>query len=255
MGKRFQIVQLYRSLRDSAKHKKLISKSDRQPSSDVLTEIESKEGQLLVESVKGKLINKKLLQSLEPQQHPAFCGLATTCVTLRGLGMEVTQEGIFNGLDTTGYPLIWFDYFGFGFADWFPHTMKISLNHLLKYDGLPLSAANALMRHYGLTVEMYKQPVSKEDLVQHLRESLLSESESVVVVNYSRPAVKQRGTGHFAPVAAFSPNYDSCLLLEVNSWRYSSVWVKLDVIIKAMNTTSPGGTRRGYMKISKCTSA
>eukprot|EP01060_Flectonema_neradi_P027894 TRINITY_DN37533_c0_g1_i1.p1 TRINITY_DN37533_c0_g1~~TRINITY_DN37533_c0_g1_i1.p1 ORF type:complete len:253 (+),score=31.30 TRINITY_DN37533_c0_g1_i1:124-882(+) len=251
MSKRYQIVQFYRSLRDSCKHKKLVSKPDLQPPSNVLTPVESDLGRRITKSVEGRLVNEKLLKALEPQRHPAFCGLATTCVTLRGLGIETSQPSIFSILDNKGFPPIWFGYFGFGFIDWMPHPIKVLLNHQLKYDGLPLSAATTLMQQFGLSVSMFKQPVSRETFVKHLEESLRKGSNSVIVVNYSRPSVQQRGTGHFAPVAAYSPEHDSCLLLEVNSWRYPSVWVRIDVLLDALNTISPGGTRRGFLKVSK----
>ena len=77
-------------------------------------------------------------------------------------------------------------------------------------------------------------------------------SNDVLVVNYSRKALGQKGWGHFSPIAAYHRESDRVLILDVGAHKYTPSWVKLDALWKAMDTPdSDSGKNRGYVIISK----
>ncbi|KAJ9463365.1 Glutathione gamma-glutamylcysteinyltransferase [Diplonema papillatum] len=249
MPKRPAVVQFYRSMRDAWRHKRLASRLDRQPLPAQLTDAESEAGRELFE---GSARNACLAACFEKQQHPAFCGLATCCVVLRSLGVHVTQASIFDVLSPE-FPEQWFAFFGFAFADRLPQAVKVALNEHLKYDGLPLNAARRLLEAHGMRVDTVgcSAGVTAESLLRDLRPTLHDGSRVVLVANYDRPTLGQRGTGHFAPVAAYHEAARKCLVLDVNWYRYPSVWLDVELLVQAFQPLSPGGTRRGYMLVSK----
>eukprot|EP01064_Diplonema_japonicum_P017462 TRINITY_DN25582_c0_g1_i1.p1 TRINITY_DN25582_c0_g1~~TRINITY_DN25582_c0_g1_i1.p1 ORF type:complete len:268 (+),score=54.83 TRINITY_DN25582_c0_g1_i1:57-806(+) len=248
MGKRPQIVQFYRSTRDARKHKRLRSVVDLQPLHEALIDENSEAGR---ELFKGCIMNESLLKVTEKQEHPAFCGLASSCVVLKGLGVDTTQDSIFEVLESKGFPKGWFSHFGFGFVDYAPHAVKVALNRHLKFDGIPLGAAAALMQSYTLNISKHNTGITPETFLEHLLPTLHTNSRTVFVANYNRGTLHQRGTGHFAPIAAYNPTHRKCFVLEVNQNRYPSVWVDLDMLTEATNTISPGGTKRGFLLITK----
>ncbi|CAE7475943.1 PCS3 [Symbiodinium pilosum] len=72
-----------------------------------------------------------------------------------------------------------------------------------------------------------------------------------LLVNYSRSAIGQRmfSGGHYAPIAGYNAKEDKVLLLEVNCWRYPSVWVDLPSLWLAIQTQVANGNWRGYLRI------
>ena len=84
---------------------------------------------------------------------------------------------------------------------------------------------------------------SQETLPEHSRRYLL--------VNYSRLKLGQKrfSGGHYAPVGAVNYGMDRVLLLEVNQWRYPSVWVNISELWSAIQTQAGNGSWRGYLRL------
>ena len=244
-----QVVQLYRSVRDAARHKKLRSVANPQEVRERTVALDTPQGQALLADA---VVDRRLLACGEAQQHPAFCGIATCTAVLRYFGRDdAHQQRVFDAFDgAAGFPPVWFRYFGFGFADRLPRAAKAALNHHLKYDGMPLSAATALLTHaHGLGACTVKDGITPASLLEEAA-AAVRDPGRVLIANYDRGVLLQRGTGHFAAVAAHHEVSGRVLLLEVNSYRYPSVWVDAAVLAEAVNTVSPGGTKRGYVCIS-----
>ncbi len=74
-----------------------------------------------------------------------------------------------------------------------------------------------------------------ERVVGELKKNL-SEPNNFVVINYSRAELKQVGSGHFSPVAAYDEESDSFLVLDVNPFGGPWVWVDASDLVNAMNT-------------------
>ena len=256
MPQRAQIVQLFRSFRDARKHKLLKSRVDLQEVHEHTVPLESAQGQSLLQGC--TLVNTDLLSRVQAQEHPAFCGVANCTLILQHFGRHVTQQGLFAPF-THSMPAVWFRHFGFGFCDYLPTFLKCRLNAHLRFDGLPMNAAVTLLSEsYNLDVQRVdKDGISVEGLRADVLRALsvvggggVGETpRTVLLTNYDRAVMLQRGTGHFAAVAAYNAEEDMCLLLEVNSFRYPHVFVKTERLVDAIATISPGGTRRGYLNV------
>lgn len=81
----------------------------------------------------------------------------------------------------------------------------------------------------------------RADLVENLKRR-----DDYVVVNYWRQAVGQRGGGHISPLAAYDPESDSFLVLDVNPASAGWVWIPTAILVKGMRTFDRV-ENRGYL--------
>jgi hypothetical protein len=70
------------------------------------------------------------------------------------------------------------------------------------------------------------------------------------LANYDRRALGQKGGGHISPLAAYDPDQDRVLILDVARYRYPAVWVTTPDLwraIRSIDTSS--GLSRGLVII------
>lgn len=80
--------------------------------------------------------------------------------------------------------------------------------------------------------------------------------ESVLIVSYHRGTLGQTGTGHFSPIAAYSPAHDSVLILDSARFKYDPHWVKLPLLVQAMQAEDTStGKPRGYLLLRRSAAA
>jgi hypothetical protein len=73
----------------------------------------------------------------------------------------------------------------------------------------------------------------------------------VLVVSYNRKTLKQTGSGHFSPIAAYDKISDSVLILDTARFKYGAHWTKLPLVYEAMKPIDPDtGMPRGYALLS-----
>lgn len=69
-----------------------------------------------------------------------------------------------------------------------------------------------------------------------------------MVLSYARSVLGQTGGGHFSPLAAYDPQTDRALLLDVARFKYAPHWVQLRVLYEAMKPLdSTTGRPRGLV--------
>jgi len=71
----------------------------------------------------------------------------------------------------------------------------------------------------------------RTDLVDNLKRR-----GDYVVVNYRRETAGQQGGGHISPLAAYDPESDSFLVLDVNPASAGWVWMPASTLVKGMRT-------------------
>jgi len=69
-----------------------------------------------------------------------------------------------------------------------------------------------------------------------------------LVTSFARQSLDQTGDGHFSPIAAYHAPTDSCLVLDVARFKYSSYWVGVTELYEAMMPADTvSGLSRGWM--------
>ncbi len=119
------------------------------------------------------------------------------------------------------------------------HGLKVTKVHV----GTPATGASSGTANPPLAQEEIQSIVSK-------MAKNLAEENNYVVVNYSRGALGQPGSGHISPVAAYDQVSDSFLVLDVNPSGGPWVWVAAADLVQAMNTTD-STMNRGFLLVSE----
>lgn len=70
-------------------------------------------------------------------------------------------------------------------------------------------------------------------------------------ISYDRKTLKQTGSGHFSPIAAYDNETDSILILDTARFKYPPYWVPLELAFRSMlPIDSDTGKSRGYFLVS-----
>jgi hypothetical protein len=94
-----------------------------------------------------------------------------------------------------------------------------------------LFKAHALRTRLVIVDDKKSEQEIRTDLVENLKRR-----GDYVVVNYWREAVGQQGGGHISPLAAYDPESDSFLVLDVNPASAGWVWMPTATLVKGMRT-------------------
>jgi len=116
--------------------------------------------------------------------------------------------------------------------------------------GLQLQQIHEIFLSHGLKskIRVVTENLSDETVKSELISNLKTKDD-YVVINYKRSVLGQKGFGHISPLGAYDKKTDSFLIMDVNSSKYSWVWVSSKKLIKAMRTFDKV-TNRGYLLLS-----
>ncbi len=182
----------------------------------------------------------KLLRFFEGQIHPLYCGVASSVVALNALSVkspECSRIGSFSLFTQTGFVA--------------KVAERVVGKNTIEKGGLSFNQLTAILKTLPIKVNQY-QALSMSDA--RLREQLLHSLQNphqIVLANFERSQINQRGSGHWSPVAAYDSKSDSFLVLDVARFKYPPYWVKADALFKAMRTINGRGQSRGFLTIQK----
>lgn len=188
-----------------------------------LIDYDSPEGELLLRNAESIGDFLRLSVYFETQQNTAYCGVASAAMALNTLGSPrpiSEQHG--------GVAFATQDNF---FTD---NTEEVLASSKVRRSGMTLQQlADALQTHGVVAEPHFADGLSLSAMSQLIRSSLL-DSDRVVLVNYHRPAIGQPGPGHISPIAAFEPDSNRFLVLDVSRYKHVPVWVHEEVLWQGM---------------------
>jgi glutathione gamma-glutamylcysteinyltransferase len=76
-----------------------------------------------------------------------------------------------------------------------------------------------------------------------------SRKRPILLANFARKLLNQTGDGHFSPLAAYAPESDMVLIMDVARFKYPPHWVPSRTIYEAMQTSDKAGKPRGYLLV------
>ncbi|TMS35245.1 hypothetical protein L596_002689 [Steinernema carpocapsae] len=177
----------------------------------------------------------KLAAQFRTQDEPAYCGLSTLVMVLNALEVDPGR--------------VWK-------APWrFYHESMLDCClplEVIKKTGITVDQFACLARCNRLqTTTNYASDTeaSRKQFREDLLVSVTSE-DFVMVVSYDRSVFGQTGTGHFSPVAAFDPETDRALIMDVARFKYPPHWVSMSLIHRAMLSKDPATEKaRGFFTL------
>ena len=116
--------------------------------------------------------------------------------------------------------------------------------------GLQLHQLESVFKAYKVSVRkrVVTGKLSKKTILEEMKTNLLN-SSNFILVNYARKTLGQKGGGHISPIGAYDEKSDTFLIMDVNPNKAPWVWVKSDLLIKAMNSFDTV-ENRGYLLIN-----
>jgi hypothetical protein len=113
--------------------------------------------------------------------------------------------------------------------------------------GFQLRQFEALLKAHGLRTRLVivDDQITEQQVRTELVENLRRRGD-YLVVNYWREAVGQQGGGHISPLAAYDPDSDSFLVLDVNPASAGWVWMPTATLVQGMRTFDTV-ENRGYL--------
>ena len=184
--------------------------------------------------------------TFETQKTQAYCGVASTVMTLNALGVPAPTSPQYQP-----YSLFTQD----NVLD--EKTDAIRPRDLLAQRGMTLDQLGAIIALHPLKVEVRHAASGGLDEFRKSASEYLAAKGHFVIVNYLRKALGQQIGGHISPLGAYDEKSDRFLILDVARYKYPPVWVTASDLFDAMNTPDSDNDNktRGYVLISSELSA
>lgn len=182
-----------------------------------------------------------LANYFETQNNQAYCSVASSVMALNALGVARPA--------TAQYP----DYPFFTQAGFFDKVDPASLDvGAVATTGLTMEQLAAVLATHPVKVERkYASDMTIAQFRATLRQQLAG-SERVVLANFDRKELKELGSGHWSPLAAYHAGSDTVLLLDVARYKYPSLWVPVaELYAAARSVDSTSGRSRGLILLGK----
>eukprot|EP00545_Synedropsis_sp_CCMP1620_P009370 CAMPEP_0119007408 /NCGR_PEP_ID=MMETSP1176-20130426/2991_1 /TAXON_ID=265551 /ORGANISM="Synedropsis recta cf, Strain CCMP1620" /LENGTH=401 /DNA_ID=CAMNT_0006959549 /DNA_START=28 /DNA_END=1233 /DNA_ORIENTATION=- len=220
----------------------------RRPLPSTCVALSSPQGRQLFESAlkhKGLKSFFVLMEQFTTQSEPAYCGISSLVMVLNALAVDPRR--------------LWK-----GPWRWYHEELLNCCMDLedIKKTGITLNVFVCLAKCQGLkaekhlaedtTLEEFRQAVESTSVEKDDGgEGFLECDDPLLVVSYNRQVIKQTGTGHFSPIAAFDKESDQVLILDTVRFKYGAHWVPLPLLFDAMLPVDPDtGKSRGYVLLS-----
>ncbi len=180
-----------------------------------------------------------LLSNYETQMNRAYCGVASAVMILNTLDVKPT-------LDVAHFPYQRFTQNNLFYQ---PGVIDIMTPQQVTSQGLTLSQlANVLSLYLKTEVHTGTQSSQAQFKSQLVRS--INQPQTYVIANFDRAILKQPGSGHFSPIAAYDAAEDRFLILDVARYQYVPYWVSSTMLYQAMQSQDRNGVSRGYLVVS-----
>ena len=183
--------------------------------------LDSIEGQKLLESSSYRRNYELLNYYFTAQNKFNYCGVASAAIVLNALS-TTTSTG-FEKNDSSAITQ----------HDVFENKIKPVILFGSVFLGMTLEQLEKLFKAYCVNAKAYYAKFITINEFRNLAKLSLNQSDTFVVVNYSRTWAGL--SGHISPLVAYSLAEDSFLILDVTQ-KNSSVWMKTRTLYSAMNT-------------------
>lgn len=201
-----------------------------QPLPANLIALDASEGKQLLSASTFQADYDSLRKNFESQSRPAFCGVASSVMTLNALtggSAKLTQSAFFN--QAAG---------------------GITASLHVTFGGMTLAQLADFLRAHNVAAKPYHAASTSLDAFRSILRQNLRTKDDYLLVNYERAVLGQGKTGHISPLAAYNADSDKVLILDVASYKYPPVWVSVEQLWQAMNTVdSSSGLSRGFVVV------
>lgn len=181
----------------------------------------------------------RLINYFETQITNAFCSIASSVMILNALDIPKPYVERFR------YPL-------FTQEDNFftPAVTAIVSRETVLRRGSTVSELAKMLNTFEVKATPLHANTLTLETFRSLLMSVLVDPNRYVIADFYRPALGQKGTGHFSPLAAYNAKEDQVLVLDVSRYKHPPFWVKTEDLYNSMLTCDQDvGEMRGLVLI------
>jgi len=209
------------------------------PEGSVVT-FSSPEGRHLMETSKFKGDFWQLSCYFITQKNVGYCSVASSVMVLNALEIEkpevveyknnrlFTQENFFT-----------------------PAVRKSLLPEFVRGHGMNLDQVKGALETFDLQVTLYPGDSLSIERLRFLLKEVLNDPQRLMIAEYHRQKLEQKGVGHFSPIAAYNEQADMVLILDVSRYKYPPVWVKLPLFLSSLQGGDSEGKALGVVIVSE----
>ena len=196
-----------------------------------LVSLDSKEGQTRLKESNFDQDFKLLNKYFQPQVYLSYCGVATSVMVLNALydNSKFQQSKYFEDR---------VHHVGAAYRTFFGGMTLAEFDQYIQGEDIHVS------RKHGdeISLTAFRQQVKAN----------LNDDTDVMVINYSRKSLGQKGGGHFSPLYAFHEASDTILIGDVGAHKYPPVWAPLASIWRGIRTRDQTSNKyRGLLQIRR----
>lgn len=180
------------------------------------------------------------------QRNQAFCGVASIVVALNAMAIAAPSTPEYEPYHTFTQDNLLDE-----------RTEAVVPRQSIERRGMTLDQLGQLLALNPVQAEVHHAADGTLDEFRADARRTLGAGDQVVIVNYLRKTLGQVQGGHISPLAAYDPQADSFLVLDVARYKYPPVWVTADRLFAAMNTQDSDNQdkSRGYVLVQKASAA
>lgn len=163
-----------------------------------------------------------LSSNFTTQSNLAFCGVASSVITLNALGLEAPESASHGR------------YRIFTQENFFTDSVESSLpESKVRRSGMTLEQLGRALTDHGAEVRIFHSEDWDVDSFRREVRDSLSDPRTITLVNYHRSNVGQDGGGHISPVGAYDAVEDRFLVMDVSTYKYPFIWVRAENLFSA----------------------
>ncbi len=220
---------------------------------DSLTSLSSPAGKLLFRealALGGMESFFPLSEQFITQSEPSYCSLSSLAMVLNALNFDPKK--------------IWKGAWRWVSEETLQCESQAICGHSLeriKSDGMNFNEFESLARCHGVNIRSHRvrnhytdgQKTTEFDAFRQCVDSVSAsdDSNTFIVVNFSRQSLGQSGIGHFSPIGGYHSEKQLVLIMDVARFKYPPYWVPLEELWRSMMLEDDRtGEARGYFIIS-----
>lgn len=206
-----------------------------------LTALASQNGQTLFQQAKFKGDYWALSQYYVTQKNLAYCGVASSVMTLNALQIEAPSTAVYAPFQLYTQENIFT-----------PTVLKIITPTIINFQGVTLQELGQVLSTFDLQTEVVF--ANKATLAHFTKQAIaaLKDKQKIILVNFHRATLGEKGVGHISPLAAYHAAQDRFLMLDVSRYKYPAIWVKSADLWRSMKTIDAVSKQhRGYVVVKR----
>ena len=200
-------------------------------------------GQEKIMAIRPQMDFWRIFPYLQTQDNLAYCGVASLVLALN----------YFFKANERPFASQYVPYRYFSQEDFFsPQVSDIITEQKVRQLGITADQMARILESFHLEVSVFPGDSLDEKEFHRILEEEIYNKNSVLLVNFSRKVLGQKGGGHWSPVGGYCSQSRNVFVLDVAPYKSLPFWVSLKKLLKSIDTVDgESGKSRVFLLVKK----